>query len=58
MDHAHGGVEVMIDKCLLHVRRIFTDDQGSRSMRVDMIGAVLRVVFDDEDGRVVPVGTM
>src|SRR6266436_5657918 len=48
----------MIDKRLLHVRRIFTDDQGSRSMRVDMIGAVLRVVFDDEDGGVVPVGTM
>ena len=27
-------------------------------MGIDMIGAVLRVVFEDEDGGVVPVGAM
>ena len=33
------------------------DDQGGRAVRVNVVGAVLRVVFDDEDGRVLPVGT-
>src|SRR5208282_2864398 len=39
-------------------RRILADDQGGRSMGIDVIGAILRVVLDDEDGGVVPVGTV
>jgi hypothetical protein len=45
----------MIDKRLRRARRILADDEGDGAMSVDMIGAVLRVVFDDEDGSVVPV---
>src|ERR1019366_1089578 len=39
-------------------RRILADDQGDRPMSVNVVGAVLRIVFDDEDGGVVPVGTV
>src|SRR5216684_4664302 len=48
----------MIDERLRRVWRIFADDEGGRSMGIDVIGAVLRVVFEDEDGGIVPVGTM
>ena len=45
----------MIDKRLRRARRIFADDQGGGAMRIDVVGAILRVVFEDENGGVVPI---
>src|SRR5258708_34688252 len=45
----------MVDKGLRRTRSILADDQRGRSMSVDVIGAILRVVFDHKDGGVIPV---
>jgi hypothetical protein len=58
MNDADRRVEVVVDKRLRQVRRIFTDYQGGGSMGIDVIGAILRVIFENEDGGVVPVGTV
>lgn len=42
----------------LRERRIFADDESNAAMRVHVVGAVLRVVFEDEDRGVVPIGTV
>ena len=39
----------------LRERGIFADDQRDAAMGVDVVGTVLRVVFEDEDRGVVPV---
>src|ERR1035437_10586989 len=49
---------MVIDKGLRRARRVFADHEGSGAMGIDVIGAVLRVVLDHEDGSVVPVRTM
>lgn len=53
VDHVDGGIEAMIDRGLIGAGegRIFTDHQGDGAMRVDVIGAVLGIVFKHEDGR-------
>ncbi len=38
--------------------RILADHEGNRSMSVDMIAAVLRIVFENEDSGVIPVETV
>jgi len=58
VDHAHGRVEVTIDERWRRVRRIPADDKGNRAVGVDVVATVLRVVFEDEDGGVVPVGAV
>src|SRR5215470_5850741 len=37
---------------------VFADHERERTMRIDVIGTVLRVVFENEDGGVFPVGTV
>src|ERR1700733_5017991 len=51
-------IEIMVDECLLLPGRIFADHESGRSMSVNMIGSVLRVVLQNEDGRVVPIGAV
>ena len=58
VNHADGRVEVMIDEGLLRVRRVFADGKGNRTMSIDVVGAVLRVIFDHKNGGVVPVGAV
>ena len=38
------------------VRRVLADDERDAAMRVHVVGAVLGIVFEDEEGRVVPEG--
>jgi hypothetical protein len=38
------------------VRRVLADDERDAAVRVHVVGAVLRIVFKDEEGRVVPEG--
>src|SRR5271165_4724736 len=40
---------------MLWHRRILADDQSSAAMGIDVVGAILGVVLQDEDGCVVPV---
>ena len=44
--------------CSAVARRVFANEQRDAAMRIDMIGAVLRVVFHDENRGVLPVRTV
>src|ERR1700688_1486780 len=48
----------MIDECVFGARRVLTDDKSYGAVGIDVIGSILRVVFDYEDGSVVPVRTV
>src|SRR5208282_982746 len=52
-DQADGAVILMNESAGTIVG---ADDEGGRAMGVHVVGAVLRVVFEDENGRVVPIG--
>src|SRR5665213_533873 len=57
--HAHGRVEAAVHKRLLprlRMRRVLADDYAQRAVRVDVVGAVLRIVFENEERRIVPIG--
>ncbi len=55
-DHVDGGVEGVFDEGMrLRERGIFADDQRDAAMGVDVVGTVLRVVFENENGGIVPV---
>src|SRR5206468_3928710 len=56
VNHVDRGVEAMLDVGLRRSSwRILADDEGDRTMRIDVVGAILRVIFEDEDGSVIPV---
>ena len=56
VDHVYRGVEAVVDVGLSGgARGILADYERDRSMGVDMIAAVLRVVFQNEDGGVLPI---
>ena len=56
MDDVHRGVEAVFHIGLgWGSRRILADDQSDRAMRIHMVRAVLGVVFQNKDGRVLPV---
>ncbi len=38
--------------------RILADDEGDAAVGVDVIGAVLRVVLQNEEGSIVPIGAV
>ena len=60
-NHIDGGVEVVIDERFPigeRQRRIFADQKRDAAVGIDVVGAVLGVVFEDEDGGVVPVRAM
>src|SRR5690242_9493580 len=63
-NHVDGGEKRVFDEGDGHtfVRlgegRVSADDQSDAAVGVDVVGAVLRVVFEDEDGGVVPVGAV
>src|ERR1700726_828043 len=48
----------MVDKRLRCTRRILADHEGERAMGIDVVGAILRVVSEHEDGSIVPVRTV
>ncbi len=50
-DHASGRIHGAVDKVALAPG---ADDEADGAMGVDVVGAVLRVVFDDEDGHLIP----
>src|SRR5271167_3029148 len=58
MDHAYGSVETMVNERRFRTWRILADDQRSRAMRIHMIGSVLRIILNYENGSVVPVRAM
>src|SRR5262249_14507433 len=53
-DHVDGGVAVGDHGALLN---IWSGNKGNAAMRINVIWAVLRVVFNDEDQRIAGVGT-
>ena len=58
MDDVDGRIKVVVDEWLLLARSVLADDQRDGSMSVDMVGAVLGIVFENEDGSVFPVGAV
>src|SRR5580700_3578262 len=42
----------------MSTRRVLADDERDRAVRVHMVGTVLRVVFQNENCRVIPVGAV
>lgn len=55
VDHVDGGVEGVVDECLgLRKRRILADDESDAPVGIDMVGAILGIIFEDEKGGVVP----
>ena len=54
--HVDGGVEGVVDEGLgLRKWGIFADDERDAAMGIDVVGTILRVVFEDEDSGVVPI---
>src|SRR5579871_4045589 len=59
MNHIDCRVKTVLDVGLRGASgRIFADYEGDRAMRIDVVGAVLGVVFEHEDGGIVPVRTV
>ncbi len=59
VNQVHRGVELMVNLRMVRASwRIFADHQRDAAMSVNMVRAILRVVFQDKDRRVVPVGTV
>src|SRR5206468_661906 len=57
--HVYRRVEAAVDKRTLgRSGRVLADDESDGAVGVDVVGAVLGVVFDDEDGSVIPVGAV
>ena len=58
VDHVHCGVEAAIDIGMLRrCWRVFADRECDGTVRIHVVGAVLCVVFDDENRGIVPVRT-
>ncbi len=57
-DHAHRRIEGIVNKGLRAVWRKLAHNQRDAAMCVDMVGSILRVVFENEEGGIIPVGTM
>src|ERR1700686_435989 len=59
-----GGVEGVIDKGSgvvagrARARRILADNQGDAAVGVDVVGAVLGVIFENEESSIVPIGAV
>src|SRR5579872_2181073 len=50
---------MVINECSFRRQRgVLADDEGDAAMRIHVIGAVLSVIFDDENGGVIPVRTV
>src|SRR5262249_42787979 len=58
--HVYGGVEGVVDKGLVVflARGVLADDEGDAAVGIDMIVSILRIVFEDHDGGIVPVWTV
>ena len=59
VDQVHGGVEMVVhERVIGRTGRILADHESDRAVSVDVIGAVLSVIFENENRRIVPVGTV
>lgn len=57
VNHVDRGVEAMIHKRALgRARRIFADHQRRGTVGIHVVGAILGVIFNNEDDRIIPVG--
>ena len=58
-DNVDRGVESVVDERRgLRQRRILADDENDAAMGIDVVGSVLGVVFEDENGGIVPIGAV
>src|SRR5215469_11436212 len=58
-DNVDGGVEVVVDEAMgVGGGGVFADDEGNAAMGIHVVGSILGVVFEDEDGGIVPVGAV
>src|SRR5580704_12933004 len=59
VDQVHRGVEMVVDERMLWgTGRVFADLEGDGPVGIHMISAVLRVVLENKDSRVVPVSAV
>jgi hypothetical protein len=59
MHQAQCSEEIMMYHGMLQrAGSIFADNQRRAAVSINVVRAILRIVFEDEDGRVVPVRAM